>query len=385
MPILLTCPRELPTICAREIEALGFPVTAIHPAGVETEGTFEDCLRLNLHVRTAHRVLFRLGSWQATTADAMYEAVRTVAWETWIPANGYVSVVSSVQTPSIDNVMYANMRCKDAVVDRIRDAKGQRPDSGPDTTGSVVFLYWHADALMVYVDTSGTPLSERGYRVHPAKAPMRETLAAAVVMSTKWAYDAPFVNPMCGSGTLGIEAEMLARNIAPGSIRENFGFKHLLPFDPRTWQRMKTDAAQTADMTRKVTVLCSDHDQRVIRQARDNARRAGVKARFDVADFHDVRPPAVDLPQREDGTGPVVIMNPEFGIRLGAEAALKSTYKEIGDLYKQEFRGYTGYVFTGNFTLAKQVGLRSSRRMTFWSADLECRLLEFELYEGSRK
>ncbi|MCX6141385.1 MAG: class I SAM-dependent RNA methyltransferase, partial [Candidatus Kapabacteria bacterium] len=199
--ILCTCARDIPPILRAELEALGYTVKAEYASGVEIEGTLDDCLRLNLWLRTAHRVLFRLGSWQANTADQMYDAVNSVPWDQWIPAKGYVCIIGSVDTPSIDNVMYANMRCKDAVVDRIRTVRGIRPDSGPDTSQSVVFLYWHAETLMIYVDTSGAPLSDRGYRINPAKAPMRESLAAAVVLSTKWAPHLPFVNPMCGSGT----------------------------------------------------------------------------------------------------------------------------------------------------------------------------------------
>lgn len=385
--ILCTCARDIPAILRTEIEALGYTVTAEHPAGVELQGTIEDCLRLNLWLRTAHRVLFRLGSWQATTSDEMYEAVHSVEWEQWIPARGFVSVISAVDTPSIDNVMYANMRCKDAVVDRIREVKGIRPDSGPGNNGSVVFLFWHAETLMVYVDTSGQPLSDRGYRVHPAKAPMRESLAAAVVLSTKWAPHLPFVNPMCGSGTLGIEAALIGCNIPPGSMRDSFGFMHLLPADLQLWQKMRRDAIERVDKQTKLEIHCSDIDGRVILHARDNAKRAGVAIAFSTCDFQDVRPPETDAAAQIATNGEhtaIVIINPEFGIRLGDERALKATYRSIGDLYKQHFRGYTGYAFTGNFSLAKEIGLRSKRRLPFWSADLECRLLEFELYEGSR-
>lgn len=381
-PILITCPREIPPILAREVESLSLPVQRVLPAAVETSGTLDDCMRLNLWLRTAHRVLLRLGSWSARSADEMYEAITSLPWHEWIRANGYVSVVSSINTPQIDNTMYANMRCKDAIVDQIRSKKGVRPSSGPDTSQSVVFLYWHDDALMVYVDTSGQPLSDRGYRLHPAKAPMRETLAAAVILSTRWSPEYPFVNPMCGSGTLGIEAAMIGANIAPGSIRRNMGLLHLLPFEAGGWQRLRSDA-RDAERTARLEIHCSDVDPRVIRQARENARAAGVSASIAVRDFREVT--RVESAAATEEGGPVIILNPEFGLRLGDERVLRGVYRDIGDLFKQRFKGYTGYVFTGNFALAKEIGLRSSRRMTFWSADLECRLLEFELYEGTKK
>ncbi|MCX6141384.1 MAG: hypothetical protein NTX15_11265, partial [Candidatus Kapabacteria bacterium] len=147
-------------------------------------------------------------------------------------------------------------------------------------------------------------------------------------------------------------------------------------------------AIAAVDTKIKLEIYCSDNDDRAIRAARDNAKRAGISASFTVSDFRVVTPPEVPAVQAEEGAPsehtPVIIMNPEFGIRIGDERTLRTTYREIGDLYKQKFRGYTGYVFTGNFALAKEIGLRSKRRMPFWSADLECRLLEFELYDGSR-
>ncbi len=384
-PILVTCPREFPPILRKEIEALGYDITQELPAGIELQGTLHDCLRLNLWLRTAHRVLIRLGSWQARTADQMYEAVTSVPWEEWIPANGYVSVISSVNTPSIDNDMYANMRCKDAVVDRIREKKGTRPNSGSSTDRSVVFLYWHDEDLMMYADTSGQPLSDRGYRVHPAKAPMRETLAAAVVLSTKWSPEFPLVNPMCGSGTIAIEAAMIAQNIAPGAHRDNFGFLHLLPFDARTWTAMRNATFDAELQSPAAPILASDIDGRVVLQAKDNARRAGVKVEFQTMDFVNVQVPVSEGITESSEHTPIVIYNPEYGLRLGNEYELKETYRAIGDFMKQHCKGYTGYVFTGNMSLAKEIGLRSKRRVPFWSADLECRLLEFELYEGSRK
>lgn len=384
-PILVTCPREFPPVLRREIEALGYEVLQELPAGIELQGTLQDCLRLNLWLRTAHRVLIRLGYWRARSADQMYEAVSSVSWEQWIPHDGYVSVISSVNTSSIDNDMYANMRCKDAIVDRIREKKGMRPDSGPSTDRSVVFLYWHDEDLMMYVDTSGAPLSDRGYRVHPAKAPMRETLAAAVVLSTKWSPDFPLINPMCGSGTIAIEAAMIAQNIAPGAHRDNFGFLHLLPFDAHTWTTMRNATFDAELQSPAAPILASDIDGRVVQQAKDNARRAGVRVEFQTMDFSNVQVPISEgITEHSDHT-PVVIYNPEYGLRLGNEYELKETYRAIGDFMKQHCKGYTGYVFTGNMSLAKEIGLRSKRRIPFWSADIECRLLEFELYEGSRK
>ena len=376
----------MPSILAKEIEHLGYTVATVHPAGVEVDAPYEACYELNLWLRTAHRVLWRVGNFRASTPGEMYSGVNAVDWEEWIPADGYLSVISSISTPEIDNTQFANQKCKDAIVDRIREKRGRRPDAGPRTDRSVVFLYWHDSTCMVYVDTSGTPLSERGYRKHPGKAPLRESLAAAILLSTVWKGAGTVVNPMCGSGTLGIEAALIARNIAPGTIRQNFGLLHLLKTDVDEWNRRRSQARKKAlaRLPEGMEILCSDHDRRVVDHARENARAAGVArdVKFDVGDFRDTRIPR--LPKESTGQD-IIILNPEYGLRLGDEDELQETYAAIGDLFKQRGAGFTGYVFTGNMALAKKIGLRSSRRVPFWTADIECRLLEYELYEGSRR
>lgn len=377
-PLLITCPRELPPYLAREVEALGLPIVAMHPAGVETRGTFADAMRLNLHVRTGHRVLLRLHQWTAHGSQHLYDGVHSVRWEDWLDPDGYVSVVSSVDTPSIDNTQFANLRCKDAIVDRMRNKTGRRPDSGPRTDRAVVFLYWHDSTAMIYLDTSGTALSDRGYRLHPAKAPLRETLAAAIVMATVWEPGQAFVNPMCGSGTLAIEAAMIAGRRAPGLTRTNFGFMHVLPYDDKAWKAIVAEARAQIRTDDATTIHAGDVDRRAIDAARANARAAGVEAsiRFTVEDFRRTAIPSAPG---------IVILNPEYGIRLGDVDELRETYHDIGDFFKQRCQGFTGYVFTGNLELAKEIGLRSKRRIPFWTADIECRLLEFPLYAGTKK
>lgn len=379
--ILATCPRGIPEILAAETRALGYTVAAVHRAGIEIDAPYEAVYDLNLQLRTAHRVLFRLGSWKCATPDDMYQAVRTVAWEDWIPADGYLSVVSSVDTDEIDNTQFANMRCKDAIVDRIRITKGVRPDSGPRNDQSVVFLFWKGNDCMVYVDTSAKPLSDRGYRLRPGRAPLRESLAAAIVLKSTWNGAGHFVNPMCGSGTLAIEAAMIARNIAPGTLRSDFGLLHLLPTDKDQWEKKRAEAREAIrPMPRDITILASDIDKRAVEITRENAQEAGVARDIGctVCDFQLARVP--EHVEREDGQD-VVVMNPEYGIRLGNEDELVEVYRSIGDFFKQKCAGYMGYVFTGNMNLTKQVGLRAKQRIPFWTADIECRLLEFELYK----
>jgi putative N6-adenine-specific DNA methylase len=263
-------------------------------------------------------------------------------------------------------------------VDRIREKRGRRPDAGPLRDRAVAHLYWKDDRAAVYLDTSGEPLSRRGYRKHPMAAPMQETLAAAVVTATGWDGSGAFVNPMCGSGTLAIEAALIGLGIAPGLLRENFGFMHLLGFDRGLWGRLRTEAEQAARKRPSGRIIATDIDPRAAAAAKENARLAGVEQciEFAVCDYA-----ATPVPEG----GGVVVVNPEYGERLGEEEALVPVYRGIGDLFKQRCQGYRGYVFTGNAALAKQVGLKPKRSMPFFNSGIECRLLEYELYAGTKR
>ena len=194
-------------------------------------GRFEDCMKLNLWLRTGHRVLRLVKTFQARHADELYAQVSQIPWEQHIREDGYLSVMSSVENPTIRDTRFASLRCKDAIVDRIKKERDRRPDSGPLCEGVVVFLYWRQNECAIYFDTSGEPLSKRGYRKIPLQAPMQETLAAAVVLAAGWRGDRNFVNPMCGSGTLAIEAALIGLGRAPGLTRGNFAFMHLKEFN----------------------------------------------------------------------------------------------------------------------------------------------------------
>lgn len=376
--ILCTCARGIVPALRNELEQLGYTIAAEYPSGVAVEGAMADCMRLNLWLRTAHRVLYRLVIGRARDPRDVYAMVHRIAWEDIVPRKGYVAVISSVDTPTITNTQFANVTVKDAIVDRIRERTGSRPNSGPRTENTVVFLYWHGSEAMVYIDTSGPSLSDRGYRLDAARAPLRETLAAAIVMSTAWKPDEhSFVNPMGGSGTLAIEAGLIAMRRAPGIMRSNFGFMHLQGYDVKSWHALRA-AAQAGEREAPHAIVCTDVSRRAVEAARANARRAGLAGTLDpfVCDFRATPMPPI--------TG-VVILNPEYGMRLGDEHELVETYRAIGDWFKQSCKGWMGYIFTGNLELAKRVGLRAQRRVPFWNADIECRLLEYELYEGTRR
>ena len=376
--ILITCAKGITPFLREELLYLGFPVLAETVAGIATEGTIEDTFRLNLFLRTGHRVLLLLKEFTSPDADALYHEMSKIAWENYIREDGYVCVTSCVDNPSIRDSRYVNVKCKDAIVDRIREKRGQRPDSGPDQDRVVVNLYWKNDSCSVYFDTSGEPLSRRGYRKIPMTAPMQETLAAAVIRATGWNGSSHFINPMCGSGTLAIEAALAGLNRAAGILRNNFGFMHIKGFKESPWNDLRAQAKKEAKKTLNCKIIATDIRKEAVEAAKKNAAAAGVEhlIEFAVCDYSETTVP--------DERG-IVILNPEYGERMGKIRELENVYKGIGDFFKQKCRGYTGYIFTGNLDLAKKVGLRAKRRIPFFNGPIECRLLEYELYEGSRK
>ncbi len=383
-PIDLTAPRPILVACglgcapwlAGELAALGYPATATLDSGVEIRGNLRDAMRLDLLLRTGNRVLMELGRRHALSADDLYRFTAGFAWESVLPDDGYFTVASHVNTPGIRDARFVNVRCKDAIVDSIRSRTGRRPDSGNERSGAVVFVYWNGSDLRVYLDTSGESLSRRGYRKIPMSAPMQETLAAAVVLATGWTGDVPFVNPMCGSGTLAIEAALIATGRPPGLLRSAFAFQHLRTFDEPAWRALRAEAQRLPVRKPQHPIVASDLSREAVEAARRNARTAGVEhlIEFHVCDFADTPLPPVPG---------LVVLNPEYGERMGADEDLSPVYRRIGDFFKQRCQGWQGYVFTGNLALGKQIGLRTSSKQTFFNSRIECRLLGFRIYAGS--
>jgi 23S rRNA (guanine2445-N2)-methyltransferase len=376
--IVITCAKGVPPFLKQEILAAGFPVLSEGKAEVETEGTLEDTLSLNLLIRTGQRVLYLLESFKSKTPNELYKRVSQIHWEDYLPEDGYFSVTSSVYNPTIKDSRFANVKCKDAIVDRIKEICGRRPDTGSERNRAVIHLYWRGDLCQVFLDTSGEPLFRRGYRMIPLKAPMQETLAAAVVLATGWAGDGNLVNPMCGSGTLAIEAALLGLERAPGLLRSNFSFMHLKGFDSLFWKTLRRKVRAASRDRFNGRIIATDISPQAIEAARKNAMTAGVERliEFGVCDFSETPVP--------EGNG-VALLNPEYGERMGEVEALKGIYPKIGDFFKKKCKGYQGYVFTGNLDLAKKIGLRTKRRIPFYNGAIECRLLEYDLYEGSKK
>ena len=207
--VILTCNKRLSPYLVEEVKALGYEIVRDFPTGVELNITLTECIKLNLNLRCASQILYCISSFKINSPEELYREVVDLPWEDLIDFSGYFSVTSNVDNPTITTPLFSNLKVKDAIVDRIKDKKGIRPNSGSDANRTVVHLYWKDDQADIFLDTSGETLAKHGYRKIPGKAPMLEALAAGVVMSTKWDQKSPFINPMCGSGTLAIEAALL--------------------------------------------------------------------------------------------------------------------------------------------------------------------------------
>lgn len=377
--IIITCNKRLSVYLEKEVKELGFKILQTFSTGVELIGTLHDCIKLNLNLRCASQVLYSLKSFLCNSPAELYDSAFKIDWENIIVKDGYFSVTSTIDHPTINNSLFANVKVKDAIVDRFRQKIQVRPNSGSDLKNTVIHLFWKNEVAEIFIDTSGETLAKHGYRKIPGKAPMLEALATGTLMATNWNRQSVFINPMCGSATVAIEAALLATNRRPGLFRDNYGFKHILGFDENSYEKEKRKlTAQVIDLP-QLRIMASDISADAINISRINAGAAGVEKliEFEVCDFRDLV-----IPEIEPG---VIYFNPEYGERLGNLDELEDIYAQIGDFMKKKCKGYTGYVFTGNLELAKKIGLKAKRRIEFYTSKIDCRLLEFELYSGTKR
>lgn len=375
--IIISCMKRLAPYVEQEVRELGFEPTRVFSTGIELQGTLNDCIRLNLNLRCASQVLYAIREFKAEHPEELYHELLYCKWEEIIPKDGYFSVTNHVDNLFVNNSMFANVKVKDAIVDRMRRETMSRPDSGSDLNRAVINLYWKENRAEVFVDTSGQTISKHGYRKIPGKAPMLEALACATIMASKWDRKSAFVNPMCGSSTLAIEATLLATDRRPGLYRENYAFMHVLGYDEAVYKK-ELQELRSKIKELPLKVIATDLSEDAVEISKVNARMAGVEnlIQFGGGDFE-----TTPIPE----TGGVIFFNPEYGERLGDEIELEGTYARIGDFMKKKCKGYMGYIYTGNLDLAKKIGLKAARRIEFYSAKIDCRLLEYELYDGTKR
>ena len=368
-----TAPRGLEALLVEELKSLGAADAACVPGGVTFTGGWDICYRANLWSRVASRILWKLHSFTYRNEDDIYAATKSLDWPRYFRVEQTLRVNLTAQKSPLKSLEFTTLRIKDAVCDRFRDKLGRRPSVERTDPDVRVHAFVDAQRCTLYLDTSGEPLFKRGWRAGQGEAPLRENLAAGIVMLTGWKPGEVLLDPMCGAATLLIEAAAMARGRAPGAKR-SFGFEKLAAFDAKRWESVRREDKPQATPR----LYGSDHDAQALRDARRNLAAAGVErwVKLDQADVLQRDAPA---------PAGVMVMNPPYGERMGSADELAQLYPKLGDALKQRFAGWRCYVFTADLRLPKLIRLEPSRRTPLWNGALECRLYEFEIVQGRPK
>ena len=369
------CPRGLEAPLAQELGAQQAQFVAPAEGGVAFSGPRELAYHVNLESRLASRVLWQVAHGRVRDESELYALARGIDWTRHFKVERTLRVDVAATGSPLASLEFATLKVKDAVCDRFRDDTGKRPSVDKQRPDVRVHAYLTEREGTIYLDTSGEPLFKRGWRRDTDAAPLRENLAAGVIALSGWTPGTPFLDPMCGSGTIAIEAAALAADRAPGLAR-TFGFQKLAWFDGPTWQRIRQRAR---DRVRKAPavlgITARDLDPDALERARRNAAAAGV-SEWLVIEQGDVLARVAPAPAG------VLIANPPYGVRLHDEHALAAFYPRLGDALKERFAGWSAFFLTGDLRLAKLIGLRPSRRTPLWNGNIECRLFRFDIVAG---
>jgi putative N6-adenine-specific DNA methylase len=372
-----SCPRGLEALLAQELKDVGARRTEPLPGGVAFEGTLQTCYRANLESRLATRVLARVGRAPYRSERDVHEAALAVRWPEWFSEDLTIRVdVKAIRSP-LRSLEFATLTIKDAVCDRFRADRGRRPDVDTRSPAVRIQAFLDKDTVAFYVDTSGEALNRRGYRKDAGEAPLKENLAAGIVQLTGWQPGETLLDPMCGSGTIAIEAAMIALSIPPGHARD-FGFEHLAGFDRRAWNEVREAALARRKPVLRLPIFARDRYGDELKKAAANLAQAGLADCVELkqADVLDTGAPA------ESG---VLIANPPYGARLGEEAALEEFYPKLGHTLKKYYAGWRCFIFSGDTRLPKLIRLAASRRTPLFNGPLECRLYEYRMVAGSNR
>jgi len=382
--LFATTAKGMEDLLLDEVHALGGRSAEVARGGVSFAGSLEVAYRVCLWSRVANRVLLPLAGFAAPTPQALYDGVRTIRWWEQLDARRTLAVDCALSRSRITHSHFAALKTKDAIVDQLRERTGTRPSVDVAHPDVRVNVYLHEDHATVSLDLSGASLHRRAYRHGGGAAPLKENLAAAVLLLADWPQlataGAPFVDPMCGSGTLPIEAALMAARIAPGRQRMYFGFLGWHGHQPALWARLcqEAEAQEIRDPRRLPPIHGYDASAAAVRGALVNVEHAGLRGRVHIEKraLADSAPIAARGSHHLPG---IVVANPPYGERLGHSAGLGALYAELGDTLRRKFPGWTGYVLTGNPTLGKRIGLRSARRHVLYNGAIECRLLVFPI------
>jgi putative N6-adenine-specific DNA methylase len=372
-----TCPRGLEPLLAEELRQ--WKAESIHAVGggVGFEGDFLFCYRVNLESRIASRVLWQVRAGGYRSEDDIYEAAYSLPWTDWFdPARTIRVDISATKSP-LTSLNFVTLKIKDAVCDKVRRLSGRRPDV--DTRRPDVPIQGHLTDrdFTLYLDTTGEPLFKRGQRLATGEAPLRENLAAGILRLAGWSPDTPLLDPMCGSGTILLEAACIALDIAPG-LGRHFAFEKLKNFDPRRWRELWQRSAARQKAKVPLPIYGSDLSGDALKAARANFKAAGLA---NVVSLKRANVLEIAAPAKEG----IIVTNPPYGVRLGEQQQLAEFYPKLGDVLKKKFCGWRVYLFSADMRLPKLIRLAASKRIPLFNGALECRLYEYKMVEGAMR
>ena len=374
--LFVTCPRGLEAPLSQELEQLKCQDIRAVDGGVACKGGMEQVYRINLHSRTASRVLLRLTKSGYRNEQDIYKAAKNIRWTDWFDLEQTFKVKVEGKRAQVKSLDFVGLKIKDAVCDVFRDACGARPSVGKIRPDIRIHAFIDERDIQIFIDTSGEALFKRGYRQDTGEAPMRENLAAGLLLLAGYDGSQPFQDPFCGSGTIVIEAAWIATRRAPGLMRR-FGFEKLKNFDAALWKKLQHEA-ETQIRPASAPISGSDNDRHMIRAAVANAQAAEVDTfvRFEVKDAQDTRP---------NGEGGILISNPPYGVRLAEVQALQALYPQLGAWLKQHYAGWLAGMFTGDRDMPKFMRLSPKRKIPLYNGNLDCRLFLMDMVKGSNR
>lgn len=371
------CPRGLEAILEAELQSLGVPMTTKTEGGVGFNAPWSTTYWVNLKSHIASRVLWEVGQRAYKTEQDVYHAAYALAWPDWFTPTQTIKVKVSARRCPLPSLDFLTLRIKDAICDKFVAARHKRPSVDTQRPNIRVDAFLDQSTVTFYLDTSGEPLFKRGHRLGPVEAPLRENLAAGILRLTGWTPHDLLLDPMCGSGTIPLEAALMARQVAPG-IARNFGFERLLIHDATQWERQREAARAKQVAAAPSAIYASDRDPAMVEIAQRTFRGAGIAddIRLKQSDILELLAPAVQG---------VMVINPPYGVRLSRRDELESFYPKLGDWLKQRFAGWRAYVLTGDARVPKLIGLTPSKRIPLFNGALECRLYEFVIVQGGAR
>ena len=381
MHLTATTQFGLEELLADELYALGADITHVGSRAVEFIGDHRLLYEVALWSRLSMRLLRPFAAFHAADEKGLYREVSRIDWQDFIGPGQTFAITPVVNRSTFEHSLFVAQLTKDAIVDQFRARTGERPSIDTRQPDIRLHLRMTENEVILSLDAAGDSLHRRGYRQHTNEAPLNEVLAAGLVLLSGWDGKKPLIDPMCGSATLLTEAGLISQRIAPGLFHQGkFGFENWYDFDPELWQQVREEAKAQRLEEPQAYLAGSDLDPRVIDMAAANITAAGLEdyIKLSVRDVKDAVAPTKEEPG-------IVLMNPPYGERIGEEAEMTALYKTIGDSLKTNFQGYNAYVFTGNLEAAKSIGLKPARRVPLFNGPIDCRLLKYELYQGSRR